>query len=298
MAESAPPPLSGIRQSVSHSVTFTVTSLSVVSRGGSILSMELRLSPNRARAVLRYEHAKNVRDKERPIRLRPRKPRADGNLHPLAKSVLWKIARGAMRPRSPGNWNTPRWSQKCVVKMRYRRNVKGKSWAAHGRYITRERAAGRQLVPGVTGMGPVRQPHTPAFDATREQIFDVPKILETWQNAGDAMHWRMILSPEFGAEANLEKLTRKLLEQTEKDLNTRLEWVAVKHYNTSHPHVHVVLRGVRDDGTPLRIDREYIKRGVRLHAEAELNRQLGLRKPGEKAKDLGWQMPPERMKRS
>jgi type IV secretory pathway VirD2 relaxase len=27
--------------------------------------------------------------------------------------------------------------------------------------------------------------------------------------------------------------------QAEKDLGTRLDWVAVDHWNTDHPHVHV-----------------------------------------------------------
>ena len=49
----------------------------------------------------------------------------------------------------------------------------------------------------------------------------------------------------------------------EKDLGTRLEWVAVSHFNTEHPHTHVALRGVRDDGSVLDLPRDYIKSGIR-----------------------------------
>jgi type IV secretory pathway VirD2 relaxase len=49
----------------------------------------------------------------------------------------------------------------------------------------------------------------------------------------------MIVSPEFGERIDLNRLTRDLMGKMEKDLDTRLEWVAVPHFNTEHPHVHV-----------------------------------------------------------
>src|SRR5205085_4783841 len=38
--------------------------------------------------------------------------------------------------------------------------------------------------------------------------------------------------------ADLRSFTRDLVTQMEKDLDTRLDWVAVDHWNTEHPHVH------------------------------------------------------------
>jgi type IV secretory pathway VirD2 relaxase len=32
------------------------------------------------------------------------------------------------------------------------------------------------------------------------------------------------------------------MRQMEADLGTKLDWVAVNHYNTGHPHVHVIVR--------------------------------------------------------
>jgi type IV secretory pathway VirD2 relaxase len=62
----------------------------------------------------------------------------------------------------------------------------------------------------------------------------------------------------------------------EKDLGMDLEWLAVAHFNTGHPHVHIALRG-RTDAGPLRLDRDYIKRGIREHAENLCTAQLGFR---------------------
>ena len=49
----------------------------------------------------------------------------------------------------------------------------------------------------------------------------------------------------------------------EKDLGTDLEWVAAEHHNTEHPHVHLVIRGVRDSGETLHLSREYVQQGIR-----------------------------------
>lgn len=63
----------------------------------------------------------------------------------------------------------------------------------------------------------------------------------------------------------------------ERDLDTRLEWAAVVHRNTEHPHVHIVLRGIRQDGAELRLERGYIQHGLRAHAEDLCTAQLGYR---------------------
>ncbi len=63
----------------------------------------------------------------------------------------------------------------------------------------------------------------------------------------------------------------------EKDLGTSMEWVAVEHHNTEHPHVHVVVRGLRSDGAGLRMSREYIQQGIRNAAEHLCTRQIGFR---------------------
>src|ERR1700690_2598093 len=76
---------------------------------------------------------------------------------------------------------------------------------------------------------------------------------------------------------DLKRLTRDLISQMETDLGTRLEWVAVAHFNTEHPHVHVALRGLDAEGVEFKLDREYVKNGLRSVAQHFATVQLGYR---------------------
>ena len=95
---------------------------------------------------------------------------------------------------------------------------------------------------------------------------------------GDRHQFRFIVSPEDAEQLeDLPGYTRALMGQMEQDLGTRLEWVAVDHYNTGHPHTHIVLRGVDQNGGDLVIDRDYISHGVRERARELATLELGLR---------------------
>ena len=77
--------------------------------------------------------------------------------------------------------------------------------------------------------------------------------------------------------ADLKGFARELVGQMEKDLGTKLDWVAVDHWNTQHPHVHIIVRGVADDGQDLVISRDYIKEGMRARAQDLVTQELGPR---------------------
>ena len=111
----------------------------------------------------------------------------------------------------------------------------------------------------------------------------------------DRHHFRFIISPEDAANLdNLRATTRDLMARAEKDLGTRLDWVAVDHWNTDHPHVHVLIRGVGDDGRDLVIDPDYITQGLRRQAEALVSLELGPRTPVEVAASLDREVEAER----
>src|SRR5262245_37206534 len=78
--------------------------------------------------------------------------------------------------------------------------------------------------------------------------------------------FKLILSPEFGERLNLKELTRQLMYRVAADLRLPLEWVAIAHFNTEHPHAHVLLRGVAE-GKEIHLPNEYVKAGIRKHAE-------------------------------
>jgi type IV secretory pathway VirD2 relaxase len=210
-------------------------------------------------------------DDDRAIRIRPRKPRA-----PQREAVAWTsgfrllmhYARGVgkgnrRRALSRGPGASRSRNQRCAVRVTYLNNRTRGQWKAHGRYLARESA--RDDRDGAA-----------AFNRDGEAV-DVVRELDQWQSSGDARIWKIILSPEFGERIDLRQLTRDLAERMAADLGANLEWVAEPHYNTEHPHVHMVIRGMKSDGQPLHFDRDYIRHGIREIAEDLCTRQLGYR---------------------
>jgi hypothetical protein len=153
--------------------------------------------------------------------------------------------------------------QRCAVRVTYSPNRVSGQWAAHGRYISRGSAT-KEASAKEAG-----------FTAANDRI-DIPQTLGHWQSAGDQRLFKLIISPEFGERLDLKRHTRELMARMEHDLALRLEWVAVAHFNTDHPHVHIALRG-RTDAGPLRLPRDYIKQGIRNNAENLCTARLGFR---------------------
>ncbi len=92
----------------------------------------------------------------------------------------------------------------------------------------------------------------------------------------DVHQFRIIVSPEDGKEIeDLRLFTRNMMSQMERDLGTKLDWVAANHYDTANPHTHIVLRGVQGDGKTMRIPRQYISHGMREMCEDIATRELG-----------------------
>ena len=95
---------------------------------------------------------------------------------------------------------------------------------------------------------------------------------------GDRHQFRFIVAAEDGAEyQDLKPMIRRLMAQAEKDLATKLDWVAVDHFNTGHQHSHILVRGKDDQGHDLIIAREYITKGLRQRAVDLVNLDLGPR---------------------
>ena len=99
--------------------------------------------------------------------------------------------------------------QRCAVRVTYSPNRVRGQWAAHGRYIARESAAG-QGTGGEVG-----------FSAAAEGI-KTAKTLADWQTAGDPRLFKLIISPEFGERLDLRRHTRELLSRMETDLGLDL----------------------------------------------------------------------------
>ena len=158
------------------------------------------------------------------------------------------------------------YARRSVVKASFRRNRHNGGWKAHARYLSRERAQSEHE----RGFG---------FDAGREGL-DLVATVREWER-GDELMWSFIVSPEDATRIDLRTHVRELVAGMERDLGTRLEWVAIDHHNTDDAHVHLVIRGLREDGRVLEIDREYLKHGIRELSERLVERELGPRSERE-----------------
>ena len=155
-------------------------------------------------------------------------------------------------------------TRRVVVKARLiklaGRGLKGAQ--VHLRYLQRDGVT-REGLPG------------DLYDAKLDQA-DGRAFLERCD--GDRHQFRFIVSAEDAIEYDdLKDFTRRLMRQMEEDLGTRLDWVAVNHYNTGHPHTHIVVRGKDDRAKDLIIAREYLSQGMRERAAEIVTLDLGPR---------------------
>jgi type IV secretory pathway VirD2 relaxase len=133
------------------------------------------------------------------------------------------------------------------------------------------------------------------FDAERD-AGDARAFVQRCE--GDRHHFRFIVSPEDAERlSDLRAYTRDLMRAAECDLGTALDWVAVDHWNTGQPHLHILVRGRRDDGRDLVIARDYIAEGLRARARELASLELGPRSDQEIRRDLDVQVGAERWTR-
>jgi type IV secretory pathway VirD2 relaxase len=175
-------------------------------------------------------------------------------------------------------------SRRVIVRARYSRQVAGDLGAAkaHLRYIQRD---------GITRDGGPGQ----LYDATSDQA-DGNAFLG--RSERDPHQFRFIVSPEDSSRLqDLKPFIRDLMRQMEQDLDTKLDWVAIDHFNTGHPHTHVVIRGRDDQGRDLVIARDYIGHGVRARAQALTTLELGPESELERLQKLASEVEQERFTR-
>ena len=187
---------------------------------------------------------------------------------PVGGRIGYGVKRGRgvafARSRSlSGGWRYSRPGMcRVIVKARYVREAgRNGRGAAHLRYIQRD--------------GTARDGERGQLYSVDEDHCDGGAFLERGRE--DRHQFRLIVSPEDGAElSDLTGYTRDLMGRIEEDLGTRLDWVAVNHHNTGHPHVHVIIRGVDELGENLVINGDYLAHGMRERASELVTLELGL----------------------
>lgn len=195
-----------------------------------------------------------------------------------------RIGRGRAQGAVLAARGRSRGQRRVVIKARIVRIKSGDLGAvrAHLRYVQRD---------GVTREGESGE----LYDASNDRA-DGKSFTEL--STGDRHQFRFIVAPEDSAElADLKPFVRDLMRQMEQDLGTRLDWVAADHFNTGHPHTHIVLRGRDGEGNDLVIAREYIAHGFRSRASELITRELGPETEIELARKLSLEITAERLTR-
>ncbi len=152
--------------------------------------------------------------------------------------------------------------RRVIVKARFTRIKSGDLGAAraHLRYIQRD---------GVTREGEPGE----LYGRDNDRV-DGKAFLEGTED--DRHQFRFIVAPEDSAQIeDLKPFIRDLMQQAESDLGTKLEWVAVDHFNTGHLHTHIVVRGKDERGNDLVIARDYLSHGLRERARDLVTLELG-----------------------
>ena len=222
------------------------------------------------------------------LRIRPGRIRDGGRRALRPKSFVGQVMRAARKAGHTGKGfgRSGRGSSSCFGRGRaaglaLRLRSPGRRVAIKAR-VVRHRGSWFRPAPmlnhlaylkrdGVTRNGADATMFDANSDRTDEQAF-------AERCSEDRHHFRFIVSPEDAPDmADLRAFTRELMLDAERDLGTRLDWVAVDHWNTDNPHVHVLVRGRADDGQDLVISRDYISRGVRARAEERATLELGPR---------------------
>ncbi len=202
-----------------------------------------------------------------------------------------KVARSTSSQGAKGGFD-PR--QRAIVKIHYFSHAGGGGAAlrAHARYVARDAAArtGKISDDGEHESFPDHaetkaRAHSKYLGRTEGSVFydatvtglDGGERAATWARS-DRRHFRLILSPENGTKlGDLKSYTREVMRRAEIALGTKLEWVAVDHWDSDNPHTHIILRGVRSDGRDLIIPREFVQHGFRSAARDVATERLGNR---------------------
>ena len=164
-------------------------------------------------------------------------------------------------------------SRRVIIKSRFivLQRASPNSVSVHLRYIERD---------GVKRDGQKGQ----AYGADTEAA-DVQAFQERGQD--DRHQFRFIVSPEDGVELDdLKRFTRQLMRRMEVDLEARLDWVAVDHWDTDNPHTHIVLNGRTASKEDLVIAPDYMSHGMRMRASEIATEWLGPRTEAEMRQSL------------
>jgi hypothetical protein len=161
--------------------------------------------------------------------------------------------KGPRRPaHSGGGQKKADLRQKCVVKAQYSNSIEAHRVQLE-KYLVREgtdRNGERAALYG-TGLGEYRN-----------------NMVEK--------NFRVFLSPQSG-KTDLTALAERFVKKLELQTGYKLYWQAANHYNTAHPHAHLLINGRDKNGRDVVFPRDIVKTFMRETARDLCTAQLGTR---------------------
>jgi len=154
--------------------------------------------------------------------------------------------------------------QHVYLNVRYYKvnNWVGKALAkAHLDYISRH------------GVGKDKQDPELYGNINKEQLINI--------HANEENQFRFIISPESLGNVKLKEFITSYMKYLRRRTGLELQWVAADHYNTPHPHTHIIIKGVDMSGKAIRFDRHQIRTVFRDIARDFLTYLNGTRIPNQ-----------------
>ena len=142
--------------------------------------------------------------------------------------------------------------QKCVVKAQYSKSIEAHRVQLE-KYLIRE---GTDV------------------DGSRAKLYGTD--IEEYRKNIDAKNFRVFLSPQSD-KVDLQALTERFVKKLELQTGYKLHWVGANHYNTAHPHAHLLINGVDKNGKEVTLPRDVIKTFMRETARDICTSMIGIR---------------------
>ncbi|MDR2941747.1 MAG: DUF3363 domain-containing protein [Treponema sp.] len=146
--------------------------------------------------------------------------------------------------------------QKCVVKMNYSDSIEAHRVQLE-QYLVRE------------GKG---------LDGGKPELYGTD--IDEYRDNMVGKNFRIFLSPQSD-RIDLANLAERFIKKLEQQTGYTLYWQAANHYNTAHPHAHLLINGKDKDGKEVDIPRDVVKTFMREYARDICTAQIGYRTPAE-----------------
>jgi hypothetical protein len=142
--------------------------------------------------------------------------------------------------------------QKCIAKMQYSSSIEAHK-VQLDKYLTRE--------------GTDR-------DGNAAELFGTD--MDEYKKNMVGKNIRIFLSPE-SLNVDTKILAEQFIKKLEKQTGYRLYWQGACHFNTAHPHAHLLINGIDKHGREVNIPRDIVKAFMRETARDLCTAQAGLR---------------------